>query len=75
MFVNGKEIHKFNAKDSVVVATPLCLGKISKDWTVDNMKKTKLNGYVSDISVDYKAIPTVAIPHIYKYLIIKNDMV
>ena len=25
LFVNGKEIHKFKAKDSVIVATPLCL--------------------------------------------------
>ena len=32
LFVNGKEIHKFKAKDSEVVATPLCLGNISKDW-------------------------------------------
>ena len=39
LFVNGKEIHKFKAKDSEIVATPLCLVKISKDWTVDNMKK------------------------------------
>ena len=43
-FVNGKEIHKFKAKDSDIVATPLCLVNISKDWSVDNMKKTGLNG-------------------------------
>ena len=49
LFVNGKEIDKFKAKDSDIVATPLCLWKISKDWLVDNMKKKKkngLNGYV-----------------------------
>ena len=39
LFVNGKEIYKFKAKDSEIVATPLCLGNISKDWSVDNMKK------------------------------------
>ena len=39
LFVNGKEIHKFKAKDSEIVATPLCLGNISKHWSVDNMKK------------------------------------
>ena len=39
LFVNGKEIHKFKAKDSEIVATPLCLGNISKDWSVDNMIK------------------------------------
>ena len=44
LFVNGKEIVKFKAKDSKIVANPLCLGNISKDWLVDNMKKTGLNG-------------------------------
>ena len=28
LFVNGKEIKKFRAKDSEVVAIPLCLGNI-----------------------------------------------
>ena len=53
LLVNGKEFHKFKAKDSEIAATPLCLGSISKDWTVDNKKKTRLNGYVCDFSVDY----------------------
>ena len=39
LFLNGKEIHKFKAKDSEIVATSLCLGNISKDWPVDNTKK------------------------------------
>ena len=43
---------KFKAKDSEIVATPLCLGNILKDWSVDNMKKTGLNGYLYDFSVD-----------------------
>ena len=41
-FVNGTEIYKFIAKDSEIVATPLCLGNISKDWSTDNMKKQVL---------------------------------
>ena len=44
LFVNGKEIMKFKAKDSEIVAIPLCLGNVSKDWSTDNMKKTRLNG-------------------------------
>ena len=44
--VNGTETIKFNAKDSEIVATPLCLGNISKERSVDNMKDTGLNGYV-----------------------------
>ena len=48
LFVNGKEIHEFKAKDSKIVATPLCLGNISKDWSVNNMKTTGFNGYDYD---------------------------
>ena len=39
LFVNGKEIVKFKAKDSEIVANPICLENISKDWSTDNMKK------------------------------------
>ena len=49
LFVNGTEIIKFKAKDSNIVASPLCLGNISKDWLVDNMKKTWFTGYVYDL--------------------------
>ena len=42
LFVNGTEIYKFKAKDSEIVATPLCLGNISKDWSTDNMKKKQV---------------------------------
>ena len=42
LFVNGPEIYKFKAKDSEIVATPLCLGNISKDWSTDDMKKQAL---------------------------------
>ena len=52
-FVNGTEIYKFKANDSEIVPTPLYLGNISKDWSVDNMKKAGFNGYVYDFSVDY----------------------
>ena len=53
LFVNGKEIIKFKAKDSEIVASPLCLGNISKDWSTDNMKNAGLNGYAYEFSVDY----------------------
>ena len=41
LFVNGTEIYKFKAKDSENVASPLCLGNISKDWSIDDMKKNR----------------------------------
>ena len=72
LFVNGTEIIKFKAKDSEIVATPLCLGNISKDWSVDNMKRTGFNGYVYDFSVDYDA---VTVDDIHKYLMKKNNMI
>ena len=76
MFVNCKEIHKFTAKDSEIVPTPLCLGNNLKDWSVDNMKKAGLNWYVYGFSVNYNVVhTTAAIPHIYKYLMIENYMV
>ena len=42
LFVNGTEIYKFKTKDSEIVAAPLYLGNISKDWSADNMKKQGL---------------------------------
>ena len=75
LFVNGTEIIKFKAKDSEIVETPLCLGNISKEWSVDNMKDTGLNGYVYDFSVDYDATAVDDIKDIHKYLMTKNDIV
>ena len=75
LFVNGTEIYKFKAKDSEIVATPLCLGNISKDWSADNMKKTGCNGYVYDFSVDYDATNVDDIKDTHKYLTKKNNIV
>ena len=43
LFVNGTEIYKFKAKDSEIVAAPLCLENISNDWSAGNEKKTGLH--------------------------------
>ena len=75
LFVNGTEINKFKAKDSEIVATLLRLGNISKDFSVDNMKKTGLNGYAYDFSVDYDAIAVDDILDICKYLMEKNGII
>ena len=61
-------------QESEIVATPLCLGNISNDFFVDNMKKTNLNGYVYDVSVDYDAIEVDDILDIHKYLMKKNGI-
>ena len=68
LLVNGTEIIKFKAKDSEIGAISLCLRKISKDFSMDNRKKTVLSGYAYDFSVDYDAITVDDIPDIHKYL-------
>ena len=42
LFVNCTEIYRFKAKDSEILVDPICLGNISKDWSVDNMKRMDL---------------------------------
>ena len=75
LFVNGTKIYKFKAKDFKVLVGPVCLGNISKDWSVDNMKRTGFTGYVYDFSVDYNAIAVDDIKDIHKYLMEKNNIV
>ena len=71
LFVNSTKICKFKAKDSEIVASPLCLGNICKDWSTDNMKKkTVFNGYI--YSVDYDATDVDGIKDIHKYLMKKK---
>ena len=45
--------------------------KISKDWSVDNIKKTGFAGYVYDFSADYNAITVGNIKDIHNYLMKK----
>ena len=69
LFVNDTEIHKFKAKDSGIV---LCLGNISKDYLVDNIKKIGLNRY--DFSVDYDVVVVADKLDIHNYLTNKNEI-
>ena len=50
-YANGAKIYQFKAKDSEIVAYPLCLGNIANNFANANVKKTGLNGYVHDFSV------------------------
>ena len=71
LFVNATEIIKFKSKDPEVLAHLLCLGNISKDWPVHNMKKkTGLNGYNYDFS---DAIDDIL--DIHEYLKKKNNII
>ena len=75
LFVNGTEIYKFKAKDSMIVPNNLCLGNVSKDFSASNMKKTGFNGYIYDFSVDYNSIDVNDIKNIQMYLMKKNNLV
>ena len=70
-----KKIHTFKAEDSEIVPTPLCLGSISKDWSVDNMKKTRFYVSIYDFSVDYDGIAVDNILGIHNYLMKENVIV
>ena len=52
----------------------MCLGNVSKDFSVDNMKKTGLYAYVFFFffSVYYDNIDVNDILDIFKYLMVKN---
>ena len=56
LFVNAVKIYQFEAKDLEIKPFPLCLGNNSKDFTINNMKKTGLKGSVQFFLIDYKTI-------------------
>ena len=77
LFFNGTEICKFKAKKCEIKdgQTEICLANISRDFSVDNMKKTELYGNVWDFSVDFTSIAVDDILDIHKYLIKKNNII
>ena len=74
LFFNGIKIRKFKAKYSKIVATSY-LGNFSKDYSVDNIKKVGLNGYVYDFNVIYDPIEVNDILDIHKYLMKENYII
>ena len=71
LFVNATKIYQFKPKGSEIKIYSLCLGNISGDFSVNKIKKTRLNGNVYDFSVDYNVIDTSNIIDIHKYLMKK----
>ena len=53
---NVVKMFQFKAKDLEKKPYPLFLGNISKDFTINNMKKTGLKGNVKVFSDDYNTI-------------------
>ena len=61
-------IYQFKTKDSKIKPYPWCLSNISKDITINNMKKTGLRGAIELFLFDYNAIDTNNILDIHRYL-------
>ena len=70
-FADATKIYQFKAKDSEIKKYPLCLGNVSKDFTIDNMKKSEIKVKYNFFSVNYRSINTNEIIDIHKYLINK----
>ena len=62
------KIYQFRAKDSEIKPYPVCLGNISKDFILDNMKKPGLKGDVKAFFVDYVPINNIDIIDIHRFL-------
>ena len=68
LFVNATKLYQFKAKDSKLNYYALCLGNISKDFTINNMAKTGLKGFMQFFSVDFNPIDNNNILDSHKYL-------
>ena len=73
-FANDVGIYIFIANDFEINAAPLYLGTASKDFSADNIKSTRLRGYVYDFSVDDDTIDFTDILDIHKFSLKKHDI-
>ena len=67
-----QKVYQFKAKVSKIKDYAICLSNISKDFTINNMKKTGLKGTVKFFSVDFNPIDTNIILDIQKFLMKKT---
>ena len=74
LLVNRFETYQFKAKDVKITEAQLCLANVSKDFSVDNMKRIGLYGCVYDFSFDCDSIDVHDILDIHKYLTVKNNI-
>ena len=75
MFVNGKEIIRFNANNkNANFPTRFCLESISDGFSVTESGEVSLNENVHDFSVDFNSIDKSCILNIDKYLMTKNNI-
>ena len=69
LFVCATKAYQFKANNLEIKDYAQCLGNISKDFTINNLrKKPELKGVVRFFSVDFNPIDTNNILDIHKYL-------
>ena len=68
LFVNATKVYQSKAKNSEIKDYALCLGNVSKDFTINNMKKAGLKGVVKCFFIDFNPIDNNDILDIHKYL-------
>ena len=71
LFINALKIYQFKSKESEIKYYTLCLGNISKDFTINNMNKARLKRNKRFLSIDFNPIDTNDTSDIHKYLIKK----
>ena len=74
IFVHGVKIYKFNPKDSEINASSLCLGNVSKDFSVDKIKKLDYMDMSMIFSVGYDNFDVDNILVIHKCFMKMHDM-
>ena len=67
LFVDATKIYQFKAKDSEIKKYTLNVGNVSKDFTIDDMKKNRIERKSKFFS-DYRSINTNEISDIHNYL-------
>ena len=76
LFVSGKEVTKFKAKNSELIKHSMYLAGLSLDYyNRGKIKYTGLYGSIYDFSVDYSTITNDKILDIHNYLMKKNNIV
>ena len=67
LFVNAKKIYQFKVKNSEINDYALCLGNISKDFAINNIKNS-IKRSCRNFSVGFNPTDTNNILHSNKYL-------
>ena len=68
LFVNATKVYQFKAKTSEIKDYALSLGNVSKDFTINNMNKSRIKRSCKIFSVDFNPIDSNDILYIHNYL-------